>query len=196
MTIAIWKWQARGATRIDRALVDAIEKNEGSWEGEARQVSRSQIQRLIEQGHVLADGESVRAGSKLHEGARVQIRFPEPEPVSLVPEERSLDVLFEDEHLLVLNKPPGLTVHPSTTQRTGTLVHALLHHVKDLSGIGGELRPGIVHRIDKDTSGALVITKTDLAHRKLAEVFSKHAIERVYWAYCYGSPAKEGKISA
>jgi 23S rRNA pseudouridine1911/1915/1917 synthase len=104
-----------------------------------------------------------------------------------VPEDRPLEVLFEDAHLLVLNKPPGLTVHPSETQVAGTLVHALLHHVKDLSGIGGVLRPGIVHRLDKNTSGALVVTKTDEAHRRLAEIFARHAIEREYWALCYGA---------
>jgi 23S rRNA pseudouridine1911/1915/1917 synthase len=96
-----------------------------------------------------------------------------------------------------LNKPPGLTVHPSSTQKDGTLVHILLHHVKDLSGIGGVLRPGIVHRLDKDTSGALVITKTDAAHQILTETFSKHDIERVYWALCYGVPkARTEKIES
>ena len=87
----------------------------------------------------------------------------------------------------MVNKPPGLTVHPSSTQKEGTLVHALLHHIKDLSGIGGVLRPGIVHRLDKDTSGALVISKSDRAHVALVEKFSKHDMERVYWALCYGS---------
>jgi 23S rRNA pseudouridine1911/1915/1917 synthase len=89
---------------------------------------------------------------------------------------------------VVVNKPPGLTVHPSETQMENTLVHALLHHIKDLSGIGGVLRPGIVHRLDKDTSGALVISKTDQAHHKLTEIFAAHAIERRYWAIAYGSP--------
>lgn len=195
---SIWTWQSPPGTapdRIDRAITEAITRNLGEWQGSPREVSRSQIQRLIEQGSVRVNGVSVRAGAKLQAQCNVEITFPAPEPVSLVPEERELDVLYEDEHLLVLNKPPGLTVHPSTTQKAGTLVHALLHHVRDLSGIGGELRPGIVHRIDKDTSGALVITKTDSAHRKLVEVFSKHEIERVYWALCYGSPsAREGKI--
>jgi 23S rRNA pseudouridine1911/1915/1917 synthase len=193
----IWKWQAAdGVGRLDRALTDAIGQSQGTWEGEPREVSRSMIQRLIEQGHVLADGAPVRANAKLPPGTPIEIRFPPPEPTELIPEDRELDVLFEDEHLLVLNKPPGLTVHPSSTQKLGTLVHALLHHVKDLSGIGGELRPGIVHRIDKNTSGALVITKTDQAHRKLVEVFSRHDIDRIYWALCYGSPAtKEGKIT-
>jgi 23S rRNA pseudouridine1911/1915/1917 synthase len=114
-----------------------------------------------------------------------------------VPEDRPLDILYQDEHLVVVNKPPGLTVHPSETQAEGTLVHILLHHVRDLSGIGGETRPGIVHRIDKNTSGALVITKTDVAHRGLADTFSRHEIERAYWALCFGSPAEpSGRIES
>lgn len=194
--MSLWKWKAEaGSLRADRALTHAIESGLGEWSGEPREVSRSQIQSLIEKGSVLVDGRGIEARTKIVEGALVEIRFPEPEQTELVPEERELDVLFEDSHLLVLNKPAGLTVHPSTTQKQGTLVHALLHHVKDLSGIGGELRPGIVHRIDKDTSGALVITKTDAAHRRLVEIFSKHEIERVYQALCYGTPPQhQGRI--
>ena len=193
---SIWKWQAIEATgRIDRALTDAITQKLGNWQGTPCEVSRSQIQRLIEQGKVRINGATVKSNTKLSAENQVEIHFPAPEPLDLVPEDRALDVLFEDEHLLVLNKPAGLTVHPSSTQKKGTLVHALLHHVQDLSGIGGKLRPGIVHRIDKDTSGALVITKTDQAHRKLVEIFSKHEIERIYWALCYGTPpSPSGKI--
>jgi 23S rRNA pseudouridine1911/1915/1917 synthase len=197
MSNVIWKWQTtQPEARIDRAVAEAITSGHGSWEGAPLQVSRSQIQRLISLGNVLVDGNAVRSNFKIPPGSQVEVRFPAPEPIELVPEERELEILFEDSHLLVLNKPPGLTVHPSSTQKKATLVHALLHHVKDLSGIGGELRPGIVHRIDKDTSGALVITKTDQAHRKLVEVFSKHDIERVYWAICYGTTSqKEATIS-
>lgn len=149
----------------------------------------------MEDGAVLADGRPLRAGEKPRPGTLVELRLPEPIALDLVAEDRPLDILFEDAHLLVINKPPGLTVHPSETQTSGTLVNALLHHVRDLSGIGGALRPGIVHRIDKNTSGALVITKTDEAHRSLAETFSRHGIERAYWALCYGSPpgGREGK---
>ncbi len=143
------------------------------------------------------NGKTIKAGARLKPGDQVRIEFPPPVPTELVPEDRPLDILFQDEHLVVVNKPPGLTVHPSTTQMEGTLVHALLHHVKDLSGIGGVLRPGIVHRIDKDTSGALVITKTDAAHQALSKVFSEHAIEREYWALCYGEPTQPlGKIES
>lgn len=186
-----WSWKINQASqRLDRALVEAITSGEGVWEGEPCEVSRSQLQRLIEQEKVLVNGTSVRSNTKLVAGCQVEILFPEPEPIDLVPEKRELEILFEDEYLLVINKPQGLTVHPSSTQKSGTLVHALLHHIQDLSGIGGQLRPGIVHRIDKDTSGALVITKSDLAHRRLVEIFSKHQIERIYWALCYSSPTR------
>ena len=149
--------------------------------------SRSRIQKLIEQGLVLCDGNPIRSNLKLREGMILELRLPDPEPLALVPEAMPLDILFEDDHLLVVNKPPGLTVHPSETQKTGTLVHGLLHHIGALSGIGGVLRPGIVHRIDKDTSGALVVTKSDAAHQGLSALFAKHDIERTYHAVCYGA---------
>jgi 23S rRNA pseudouridine1911/1915/1917 synthase len=192
----VWSWTADGElARLDRTLTDAIEQGRGLWNDNPRSVSRSQIQRLIEEGNIAIDGKVAKSSSKLSAGVKVQVTFPPPVAIDLIPEDRPIEILYQDKDLLVVNKPPGLTVHPSETQRTGTLVHALLHHVKDLSGIGGELRPGIVHRIDKDTSGALVITKTDEAHRKLVEVFSEHAIDRVYWALAYGSPVTgQGKI--
>jgi 23S rRNA pseudouridine1911/1915/1917 synthase len=194
----LWKWRTTGESplRADRSILEALTSNQGQWsEGEPVECSRSQLQRLMEEGHVTAQGAPVAANAKLKPDTEIEVRFPPPRPTRLVPEDRAIEILFEDEHLLVLNKPPGLTVHPSPTQLEGTLVHALLHHVKDLSGIGGELRPGIVHRIDKDTSGALVITKSDTAHRGLVEAFSKHAIEREYWALAYGSPAqRQGTI--
>jgi len=151
-------------------------------------LSRSQIQRLIEEGAILVNEKPIRTKDKLLVGSEVKITLPEPVELEAKPENIPLQILFEDEHLLVLNKQPGLTVHPSETQRSGTLVNALLYHIKDLSGIGGKLRPGIVHRIDKDTSGALVITKTDQAHSGLSKLFACHTIERKYWALAYGSP--------
>jgi 23S rRNA pseudouridine1911/1915/1917 synthase len=200
-----WTWIATAdapelAERADRALHALITSGQGTWTGledlaEPPPVSRSQLQKLMESGAVTVDGIRLPASARLRAGSAVTIEVPAPRTMELVPEDRPLDILFQDEHLLVVNKPPGLTVHPSTTQSEGTLVHALLHHIKDLSGIGGVLRPGIVHRIDKDTSGALVITKTDLAHQRLVETFQKHAIERAYWALCYGSPdlARSGR---
>lgn len=173
--------------RADKALIPLLEEEEG-----APSLSRSQLQRLMESDRVVSNGIPVRGKDRLAPGTQIIIEIPEPAPLDVLPENIPLDVLFEDEHLLVVNKQPGLTVHPSETQGSGTLVNALLYRIKDLSGIGGVLRPGIVHRIDKDTSGALVVSKTDAAHAGLAALFARHDIERRYWAFCYGSPRWEG----
>jgi 23S rRNA pseudouridine1911/1915/1917 synthase len=195
-----WAWQSDAeaeSQRADVAILRALQDGAGAWSGEPVSCSRSQIQRLMDEGQVLARGLPLKAKTKLAPGTPVEVRFPPPRPTGLVPEDRPLDILYQDEHIVVVNKPAGLTVHPSETQTQSTLVHALLHHIRDLSGIGGEMRPGIVHRIDKDTSGALVITKTDEAHRRLAETFAQHAIERSYWALCYGSPMQgSGRIES
>jgi 23S rRNA pseudouridine1911/1915/1917 synthase len=193
-----WTWKIpadfQTPERADRVILHTLELKLGNWEPkpgaskETIRLSRNQLHRLMEDGHVTSDGQPLKPNTKLRPGNQVVVEIPQPKPLKLIPEEIALEILFEDEHIVVLNKPPGLTVHPSKTQSEGTLVHALLHYVKDLSGIGGVLRPGIVHRLDKDTSGAMVITKTDAAHKSLAETFSKHAIERHYWALCYGSP--------
>jgi 23S rRNA pseudouridine1911/1915/1917 synthase len=199
-----WNWIVDGASagvRADKAIHDALEGDDGVWEGDARPASRNQVQKLIEEGRVRRNGVVLERPAKLAADDAIDIDFPEPEPLELVPENIPLEILFEDDHLLVVNKQPALTVHPSPTQKTGTLVHALLYHcrafghgpdgakVPGLSGIGGWLRPGIVHRIDKDTSGALVVTKTDEAHLRLSAVFAKHEIERAYSALCYGGPS-------
>ncbi len=175
--------------RADRYLHDLFEEFE-----EIPLLSRSQVQKLIEQGLILVNGLSIRAKDRITEGATIELTLPPPGEISLQPENIPLEILFEDPHLIVVNKAPGLTVHPSETQKSGTLVNALLHHIKDLSGIGGKLRPGIVHRIDKDTSGAIVISKTDEAHAGLSRLFSTHTIERRYWALCFGSPRWEGEF--
>ncbi len=179
--------------RADQAILDALESEEGSWSGTPRSLSRSQLKKIFDEDRVTRNGKKLRASERILLSDRIEMRLPPVQSLELVPENIPLDILFEDAHLIVVNKQPGLTVHPSETQKTGTLVHALLHHVKDLSGIGGVLRPGIVHRIDKDTSGALVITKTDEAHVKLAEVFARHDIDREYWAICYGAPDWQGR---
>ena len=185
-----WTWQASASSeRSDLVLLKTIQNQEGVvTNGELPAITRSQLHRLMSDGFVTMNGLPLKANKRLLPGAIIEIQFPPPIPTELIPEDRPLEILYEDEHLLVVNKPPGLTVHPSTTQMEGTLVHALLHHIQDLSGIGGVLRPGIVHRIDKNTSGALVITKDDETHLKLSKVFSEHTIERAYWALCYGSP--------
>lgn len=189
-TGAVWTWTVPEGTseRADKRIAEALESGAGMWAGERATCSRSRVQKLIDEGQVRVNQEPCAPKRRLQAGDQVEVRIPPPRPVKVQAEDRALEILFQDEHLLVVNKPPGLTVHPSSTQADGTLVNALLHHVRDLSGIGGELRPGIVHRIDKDTSGALVITKTDLAHQKLADLFSRHEIERAYWAICYGTP--------
>lgn len=187
---ACWTWTvSEFSQRADLILLKAFQNStdpKGGFIPDS--LNRSQLKKLFEEGKVTQDGIKIKAGSRLKQGSIIQIVFTPPQPSSIIPESRPLDILYEDPFLLVINKPPGLTVHPSPTQMQGTLVHALLHHIQDLSGIGGVLRPGIVHRIDKNTSGALVITKTDQAHLTLAKAFSLHHIERVYHAICYGTP--------
>lgn len=154
------------------------------------ELSRSQIQRLIEQGCVFSDDEAIiDKNCKTRLGDVYQIVIPEPSEATPLPENIPLDVLFEDDDLIVINKPSGMTVHPAAGVHSGTLVNALLYHCKNsLSGIGGVARPGIVHRIDRNTSGILVVAKNDFTHRGLAEQFYDHSIERTYFAIVYGTP--------
>lgn len=169
--------------RADKYLHELFQDQEG-----LTHLSRSQIQKLIENGQVLINSKQISSKDKVIKGSEILVRLEDPVELEARPENIPIHILYEDEHLIVVNKQPGLTVHPSETQASGTLVNALLYHVKNLSGIGGKLRPGIVHRIDKDTSGALVITKDDLTHQGLSKLFSKHDIERKYWALVYGAP--------
>jgi len=151
--------------------------------------SRSTLQRLIREKQVLLRGEPCTPKSAVDIGDKVEIHFPPAQPSELIPENIPLNVLFEDSHLLVLNKPAGIIVHPGSGNAEHTLVHALLHHCKgQLSGIGGIERPGIVHRLDKDTSGCLVIAKSDLAHQRLSLAFQEHSIEKTYLAIVWGKP--------
>jgi 23S rRNA pseudouridine1911/1915/1917 synthase len=161
-------------------------------------VSRGAIQRLIEQAHIRVNGLEVKPTHSPRAGDVVTVHWPEPTVAEARPEDIPLDVLFEDKHLLVLNKPPGLVVHPAAGNETGTLVNALLHHCRgQLSGIGGVARPGIVHRLDKDTSGCLVIAKTDAAHSKLAEQFAGRDVIKIYEALLCGVlPRDSGEIRA
>jgi 23S rRNA pseudouridine1911/1915/1917 synthase len=171
-------------TRLDQFLC-------GEMDGE----SRSNIQRLIENGHVLVDGREVRPSMKLKGGELIEVVIPEPQPAIPLAEAIPLEVLYEDSDLIVINKGAGMVVHPGAGTAGGTLVNALLAHCTDLSGIGGELRPGIVHRLDKGTSGALVAAKNDRAHQSLSAQFSVHSVKRIYQALIYGSPQGEtGKI--
>ena len=153
------------------------------------ELTRSAAQRLLEAGAVTLGGRPVKKNYKAAEGDVLEVRLPEPEPVDVLPQAIPLDVAYEDADVIVVNKPAGMTVHPAPGAFRGTLVNALLYHCRDnLSGVGGVKRPGIVHRIDKDTSGLLVAAKNDRAHRGLAEQFAEHSIERTYHAVVYGVP--------
>ena len=161
------------------------------------EISRSQIQRLIESGNVLNEDIVISDNSyKTVIGDVYQITIPPAKETVLRAENIPLNILYEDDDLIIINKPAGMTVHPAPGVYNGTLVNALLFHCKDnLSGIGGVKRPGIVHRIDKETSGLLVVAKNDKAHQGLSEQFSEHSIERTYWAVVYGVPKElSGRI--
>lgn len=159
-------------------------------------LSRARLQRLIEEGTVTLGGTTVlRPGQKLKTGEKVTLEEPPATPLELLPQDIPLDILYEDRDLLVLDKPAGLVVHPAAGHGEGTLVNALLFHCRDLPGIGGVMRPGIVHRLDKDTSGLLVVAKTDAAHSGLASQFKQHQVRKTYLALVYGDPGEEqGRI--
>ena len=174
--------------RLDQFLMSAIED-----------VSRTYLQKLIRDGAVTVNGKVANQPSRtLRSGDQVCFSFPDSRPLeTLQPEDIPLNILYEDSHLIVLNKPAGMLVHPASGVNSGTLVNALLAHCTDLSGIGGVERPGIVHRLDKDTSGMLVVAKTDVVHRELSVQFEKHTITRQYVAVACGVPAQvTGTIDA
>ncbi|MDH7576466.1 MAG: RluA family pseudouridine synthase [Bacillota bacterium] len=160
-------------------------------------LSRSQVQRLIERGLVLVNFRPARSSYRVRVKDQVEMMVPPPEEITLSPEPIPIDIVYEDEDLLVVNKPPGLVVHPAPGHKGGTLVNALLNHCPDLPGIGGYLRPGIVHRLDKDTSGLLLVSKTDLAHQGLAAQLKARKIKRKYLALVHGEVREEeGLIDA
>jgi 23S rRNA pseudouridine1911/1915/1917 synthase len=160
-------------------------------------LSRAQVRRLIDAGEVTVSGAVVKPAHRLRAGEEIAGRVPEPQPTKVGAEELPLAILFEDGDVVVIDKPAGLVVHPAPGHSGGTLVNALLHHCRDLSGVGGELRPGIVHRLDKDTSGVLVVAKNDAAHRALAAQFKAHSVLREYLALVRGTPrAQSGTIEA
>ena len=152
------------------------------------ELSRSRIQSLIKSGDVLVNGSPAKPKNPVSRGDSITVRIPEPEPAEAQPQDIPLDILYEDEDVVVINKESGMVVHPAAGNPDGTMVNALLWHCAGrLSGIGGAIRPGIVHRIDKDTSGLLVVAKTDAAHQALTEQMSVHSIHRVYHAVVYGN---------
>ncbi|MDX8533612.1 RluA family pseudouridine synthase [Mesorhizobium sp. VK25A] len=197
--------EGSGAAVVLEAGTDAAGQRLDQWLA-ARlgpELSRSRVQALIRQGAVSIAGKAVlEAKRKLIAGERIEILVPAPEPAEPQGEDIPLDILYEDDELIVINKPAGLVVHPGAGNWTGTLVNALIHHCGDsLSGIGGVRRPGIVHRLDKETSGVMVVAKTDRAHKALSEAFADHGrtgdLERAYLALVWGIPQRPtGTIDA
>ena len=164
-------------TRIDAWLAANLED-----------VTRSAAQRLLEEGKVTKDGKALAKNYKLTGSETLEVSLPDPEPVDVVPQNIPLDIVFEDSDVIVVNKPKGLVVHPAPGHPDGTLVNALLYHCGDsLSGIGGELRPGIVHRIDRDTSGLIIAAKNDFSHQRLAAQLQDHTLARIYHCIVVGN---------
>ena len=168
------------------------------WLAEAAEISRSRAQQLIEGGEVLLNGKVAKKRDTVFQGDEVTYEIPEPEEIEAIPQDLPITIVYEDDHLLVVDKPQGMVVHPAPGNPDGTLVNALLYHCKGrLSSINGMVRPGIVHRIDKDTSGLLIVAKTDEAHRGLAEQIAVHSFVRRYEAVCVGSFREEaGTVNA
>ncbi len=162
---------------------------------ERTELTRSALKKLADEGHVFVNGAPVKAGCKLRAGECVEVEIPDPIPTFAVPEDIPLDIVYEDGDLAVVNKPQGMTVHAGAGNFQGTLVNALLYRLHDLSGVGGALRPGIVHRIDKDTSGLLVVAKNDRAHLSLSRQIAEKTAQREYLALLEGVPKeKAGRI--
>ena len=172
--------------RIDKLLSDLIPE-----------LSRSYIQKLLSEGNILVNNTPVKSNYKLRLDDTISVTIPEPEDIDILPEDIPLDIVFEDEDILIVNKPKGMVVHPAAGHYTGTLVNAIIYHCKEqLSSINGVLRPGIVHRIDMDTTGLLVVCKNDLAHQSLAEQLKVHSITRKYYAIVYDNIVEdEGTIN-
>ena len=174
--------------RLDRFVQEALQSADFL-------LSRSKVNELIESGHILVSGKSLKSSSKVKNGSQVSVRIPLPTPSDLVPLDFPIKILFEDEHCLVVHKPAGLVVHPAAGHAQDTLVNALLHKVRGLKIGFKEMRPGIVHRLDKDTSGILVVAKTDLAIENLSQQFKEKSVHRIYYALVYGQmKLSAGKI--
>ncbi len=161
------------------------------------ELSRSYLQKLLKEECVAVDGKTVKSNYKVSEGERILLNVPEATEPEILPEEMELDILYEDADLIMVNKPKGMVVHPAAGHMSGTLVNGLLAHCKDLSGINGILRPGIVHRIDMDTTGVLVVCKNDFSHNHIARQLKEHSITRIYYAVVHGRiPQDDGTVDA
>lgn len=187
MKTAEFEFEGENGERIDRFL-----------SGKMADFSRSYIQKMIKEGHIHVNNNAVKANYKLSSDDHVSVSIPELTEPDILPEDIPLDILFEDEDILVVNKPKGMVVHPAAGHYSGTLVNALMYHCKgNLSGINGVMRPGIVHRIDMDTTGSLLVCKNDAAHQSLAGQLKEHSIRRVYHAVVCGNLKEdEGIIDA
>lgn len=183
----IFEFQKKGEERLDHFLVESFPE-----------FSRSRLQSLIKEGFVTIDGVSAKkAGQKLQERAIVEVRVPAPVPSGLVGENIPLNIVFENDDLLVVNKPAGMVVHPAAGHSTGTLVHAVLGYDPEIEGIGGEERPGVVHRLDKETSGLILLAKNDRAHHWLQDQFRLRKVEKTYIALVDGAPpTPSGRVEA
>jgi 23S rRNA pseudouridine1911/1915/1917 synthase len=174
---------AEAGARLDKLLAAKLPE-----------LSRARLQALIADGHVRVSGKPAKAALRATAGAVLEVEVPAPRPVELIAEDLRLPVLFEDEALLVIDKPAGMAVHPGAGISRGTVVHGILHQVGDLRGVGGELRPGIVHRLDKDTSGCLAVAKTEEALRALQRLFKARQVEKRYRALVHGAPPDRGEM--
>jgi len=183
----VFVFNEQQSQRLDKFLVDCLPE-----------LSRSRIQNLIKHGQVLINGAVPRKAGQVLEGqAVVQVHLPPPEPSGLIPEAIPLEIVFENDDLLVVNKPAGMVVHPAAGHHGGTLVHAALAHAPEMEGIGGEQRPGVVHRLDKNTSGLILLAKNDRAHRWLQDQFRLRKIQKIYLALVDGCPpTPKGRIEA
>ena len=183
----VFDFQKDQEERLDHFLVEHLPE-----------FSRSRLQGLIKDGFVAVDGlPAKKSGQKLETGSQVEVRIPPPAPSGLVGEDIPLDIIFEDDDLLVVDKPAGMVVHPAAGHETGTLVHAVLGYAPELEGIGGEERPGVVHRLDKETSGLILLAKNERAHRWLQDQFRLRKVEKVYWALVDGAPpTPRGRVEA
>ena len=180
------KYEELDFERVDKYLVKMFPE-----------FTRSQIQMMITDECLKVNGKIVKANYKLKTNDEIILTVKDPEPTDIVPENIPLDIYYEDSDIIVINKPSGMVVHPAIGNYTGTLVNALMYHCKDLSGINGEIRAGIVHRIDKDTSGLLVCCKNDLAHKNLSKQFENHEVNKIYYAIVCGViPHNAGVINA
>jgi 23S rRNA pseudouridine1911/1915/1917 synthase len=185
--ILSFRYEEGSRARLDKFLVSKLPE-----------FSRTRLQALIENGSILVNGSpAYKSGQVISHGAFIQVHIPPPEPSGLVPEDIPLDIMFENDDLMVVNKPAGMVVHPAAGHSSGTLVHAALAHAPEMAGIGGEKRPGVVHRLDRDTSGLILLAKNDQAHRFLQEQFRLRKTVKTYIALVDGKPpTPSGRIEA